>query len=422
MQEILSNILLGSLAVIFGLVMLLAPDGVYLILVNLLLVVLGVSSLWMIVRFFKRRSILDVVSSLFSFVIFVILFNHQNIPLHILQITFGIYCLLNGAALFIQMVINALNNSKGKFFLFIFSLFYWILGIYLICVDKNLSILIRAFGFYLMILGTRYVNDGFDCINPLTKYEWKRKIRITFPAFLCAFFPDWALTAINRYLEAEEPFEFEQKERNAKHDLSVFVHVGPVGFQKVGHICFAYKEIAYSYGNYDSDSFRLNQTLGDGVFFKVPVEYYIPNAMEAEQNTIFEYGIALNEEQRDVLEAQIQEIENNSYRWYSKIEREDGYDRFGTYKEDYPSRLHYKTGAKLYKFKQGKFKTYWALGDNCALFTDRILGCLGADILSIRGIISPGTYLEWLQNEYLKKNSPIITRTLYTLHTKKDFD
>lgn len=144
--------------------------------------------------------------------------------------------------------------------------------------------------------------------------------------------------------------------------------------------------------------------------------------MEVEQNTIFEYGIALNEEQREVLEAQVQEFENNSYRWYSKIEREDGYNRFDTYKEDYPSRLHYKTGAKLYKFKQGKFKTYWALGDNCALFTDRILGCLGADILSIRGIISPGTYLEWLQNEYLKKNSPIITRTLYTLHTKKDFE
>lgn len=39
MQEILSNILLGSFAVLFGFVMFLAPDGIYLILVNLLLVV-----------------------------------------------------------------------------------------------------------------------------------------------------------------------------------------------------------------------------------------------------------------------------------------------------------------------------------------------------------------------------------------------
>ena len=111
MQEILSNILLGSFAVLFGFVMFLAPDGIYLILVNLLLVVLACSALWMIVRFIKRRNILDVVSSLFSFVLFVILSNHQNIPLHVLQIIFGIYCLLNGAALLVQMVINALNNS-----------------------------------------------------------------------------------------------------------------------------------------------------------------------------------------------------------------------------------------------------------------------------------------------------------------------
>lgn len=70
---------------------------------------------------------------------------------------------------------------------------------------------------------------------------------------------------------------------------------------------------------------------------------------------------------------------------------------------DYPSRLHYRTGAKLYKVKSGKFHIYWALGDNCASFTDLVLGTLGADVLSIRGIISPGTYLDWLQKEYLKR-------------------
>ena len=79
----------------------------------------------------------------------------------------------------------------------------------------------------------------------------------------------------------------------------------------------------------------------------------------------------------------------------------------------YTSRLHYRTGAKLYKVKGGKFHIYWALGDTCASFTDLVLGTLGADVLSIRGIISPGTYLDWLQKEYLKKNSPIVFRRIY---------
>ena len=73
--------------------------------------------------------------------------------------------------------------------------------------------------------------------------------------------------------------------------------------------------------------------------------------------------------------------------------------------------------AKLYKVKSGKFHIYWALGDNCASFTDLVLGTLGADVLSIRGIISPGTYLDWLQKEYLKKNSPIVSRCIYTKET-----
>lgn len=64
------------------------------------------------------------------------------------------------------------------------------------------------------------------------------------------------------------------------------VHVGPNGIQKVGHITFSYKGIVYSYGNYDEESFRLNQTIGDGVFFTVPFEYYIPNMMSAENNSI----------------------------------------------------------------------------------------------------------------------------------------
>lgn len=114
-----------------------------------------------------------------------------------------------------------------------------------------------------------------------------------------------------------------------------------------------------------------------------------------------------------MIEKEIEKIRQNGYRWYTKIEKEDGYDRFSEYEMDYPSRLHYRTGAKLYKVKSGKFHIYWALGDNCASFTDLVLGTLGADVLSIRGIISPGTYLDWLQKEYLKKNSPIVFRRIY---------
>ena len=211
MQEILSNILLGSFAVLFGFVMFLAPDGIYLILVNLLLVVLGCSALWMIVRFIKRRK--HTGCCFFSFFVCIICDLIQSSKYSFTCFTDHIWYLLSfkWSALLVQMVINALNNSKGKFFLFLFSLFYWILGIYLIRVDEDLKILIRAFGFYLMILGGRYVSDGLACVNPLTKYEWKRKVRITFPAFLCAFFPDWALNASIAIWKQKSPMNLNRK-------------------------------------------------------------------------------------------------------------------------------------------------------------------------------------------------------------------
>ena len=138
--------------------------------------------------------------------------------------------------------------------------------------------------------------------------------------------------------------------------------------------------------------------------------------LPGERKKIVHYCIHLLTKQLPT-EKEIEKIRLNGYRWYTKIEKEDGYDHFSQYEMDYPSRLHYRTGAKLYKVKSGKFHIYWALGDNCASFTDLVLGTLGADVLSIRGIISPGTYLDWLQKEYLKKNSPIVSRCIYTKET-----
>ena len=236
------------------------------------------------------------------------------------------------------------------------------------------------------------------------------------PPALSAILPDWFLKQINSSMKKGEPVILREQKTSAVPQLQVMVHVGPKGFQKIGHISFAYKGVVYSYGNYDSDSFRLNGTIGDGVFFNVAVEDYIPNMMQVENNTIFEYGILLDKEQEEAVEKELHALRDNAYRWYTRIERADGYDQFARFEMDYPSRLHFRSGAKMYKFKSGKFRTYWALGDNCAAFTDVALGALGADVLNIRGIISPGTYLDFLQTEYLRPGSPVITRTIHTMN------
>ncbi len=413
------NFIIGVVLIIVGIFMIFLPNRIFsLILIASILFSLF-NGIYLFIRFVKKKDKMDFFFSFFSIFFTFFLMYFKFIPRWILRTTFGAYSILCGLACLIQSNINRINESKGYFFDFIYSILYLIFGFYLLLNPNfHTNLLMQAFGIYFLILGSRYITDGYEGVNPSIKYKWKRKIRITLPTFICAIVPDIALIRINRFLENGKPedlYSFDQME-NVR--LKVIVHVGRKGLQKVGHICFSFDDIVYSYGNYDSDSFRLNQTIGDGVMFTVPLEKYIPNMLDMENNSIFEYGIHTTSEQNEVIMDILKKLKNRSYRWYTKVEKEMAYDRFDTYEIDYPSRLHYRTGAKFYKIKTGKFHIYWALGDNCALFTDKILGTLGSDVLSMKGIISPGTYLDWLDKEYLKLNSPILFRNIYIKESK----
>lgn len=418
-KDVASNFIVGLCFIAAGLVMFFIPNRVFSLILNTSIILLLINGVYLLIRFLQHKKKSDLLFLILSILFALFLVDHETIPQWIIRVAFGLYCYISTLASLIQLVINYINDIPDKFYHFLMIVAYGILGFNLLFVDEfETDLLLRLFGIYFILLGSRYFNDANVGVNPLLKYEWKRKIRISLPTIICAFIPDWTLTSINRYLSSGKPFALEKKDYGDDQILKVMVHVGPNGIQKVGHITFSYKGIVYSYGNYDEESFRLNQTIGDGVFFTVPFEYYIPNMMSAENNSIFEYGIQIKKEQEALIEQELEAFKNNSYRWYCKIEREYGYDRFNEYKENYPSRLHYKTGAKFYKFKSGRFKTYWALGDNCALFTDRILGKLGCDVLSMRGIISPGTYLEYLQGEYIKKNSPVVSLKIHSIEAK----
>ena len=47
------------------------------------------------------------------------------------------------------------------------------------------------------------------------------------------------------------------------------------------------------------------------------------------------------------------------------------------------------------------------------MLADSIIGKSGSDLLKMSGIITPGTYYEYLNREFRKKNSMVISRTIY---------
>ena len=67
----------------------------------------------------------------------------------------------------------------------------------------------------------------------------------------------------------------------------------------------------------------------------------------------------------------------------------------------------------MYKFANGKFKTYFVFSTNCVLLADELLHCKELDLIPIGGIVTPGTYLEFLNTEYLRPGGMVVERTIY---------
>lgn len=388
------------------------PNLIFELILNAALLITFLNGLIKIWQAWKRKNWMDALYGVISLAFCASLFFYTFLPEWIIRVIFGIYCLVVSVSMMIQQVIYIYNDTKSPVYGWIFSMAYFLMGVTLLF-SKSITtdLLMKMFAVYFFELALRYMMDAYD----LTKrnYKWHRSIHISLPPALTALIPDFYISRFNEFLTRHHSMEDLPAKSDESPKLKAMVHIGADGVKKIGHFSFAYKGIVYSYGNYDSSSEKLFGLLGDGVYFNVPLDVYLDNIVRYEQNTIFEYGIHITPQQEKMLEEQLENLRNNSYRWYCRIEKEDGIHHFEDYEDDYPCRLHYRTGAKFYKLKKGQLKTYWVTGENCVLFADRILSIVGADILSIRGIVTPGSYFDYLQNEYQKENSPVISCTIH---------
>ena len=58
-------------------------------------------------------------------------------------------------------------------------------------------------------------------------------------------------------------------------------------------------------------------------------------------------------------------------------------------------------------------KIFFVLKNNCAQVAEQILKGNGKRIIKLNGIISPGTYYDYLNQAFLMKNSNVVTKKVY---------
>lgn len=419
-RDLVFNLLIAFALIVLGAVSIWAKTRLISVVMVALGIALMISGFVELIRFFipgihhHHGDYNGLFRSLLSIVASVILIWYQGVPQWLMVVLFGGYMLVYATACLMQWWLYRLDHVKGRLLLFFTALVLYVVGgIFLLSPSLTMDDMLILFGIYFILLGITYLRDSFESLSSKTKNKVKRKIRITLPAIVCAVIPAKTLNDINAYLKDNEDYEYDDHSQEETPDLEVYVHVTDNGFGLLGHMDIGFEGTLISYGNYDVESYKLNSVIGDGVFFLSPIASTIENYLSVEKNNLFVYGLKLNEQQKDEIRQTINHIVAKGYRWHTKIERENGFDHPQDYQEDYPSRLVYKTGAKFYKFRSGRFKTYFALGSNCVLLADSIIGRLGTDVLSMRGIITPGTYLDYLDKEYHKKDSMVVTRRFY---------
>ena len=128
--------------------------------------------------------------------------------------------------------------------------------------------------------------------------------------------------------------------------------------------------------------------------------------------TIIKFGLTLNNTQKSLIEERIEDLMKRTIPHFSDAEIAEIANSDEIY-DNYLSNLYLATKAKTYKFTKGKFKTYFVLTTNCVNVADYVLQMKNLDLLNIKGILTPGTYLEFLNNEYLSKSKIVTSRFVY---------
>lgn len=338
----------------------------------------------------------------------IMLIFYPSLPVRFVTFIFALYLTLMGIVKFISYLNYRKDKVKRRIFVLIGAMILVVDGIFLIFRNYiHIDIVLVVIGIYGILLGLSYIGDGIYTVIPEKKKDSiKRKIRIPLPMILSAFIPNSMRQMINNKLEVNSNRNIDVLK--GEIDMEVFVHVSPLGFGKMGHCDLYFEGEVLSYGNYDYSSVRFFESIGDGVLFSVKDKMkYIRFCIKEDKKTIFGYGLKLTEKQKNEVRQKIKSLKRNAIRWYPVSYSQPGY------KEDYASRLYAETKAEFYKFKSGKFKTYFVLGTNCVLLADQIIGSAGTDIIDLNGIIAPGTYQDYLEKELQRMNGFVVNKTIY---------
>ena len=394
-------------------------------LLNLLVILFFVAAIFQLMGFapLRKKKNFTSISRLFGFIVNMamasIIYLKPGIVASIFPMFFGIYALSSGIIRIMIYIQYKRNKVERRFFVVIEAIVLIAFGI--VIMNYPLASILpisNLIGVFFIFYGMSFIIDALlDGLSIETKDSFKRRIRINLPVFMVALIPHKILTKINKALETDRLNEEDLiiLKENRDFDLEVLIHVAKKGVAAFGHVDIWFEDKVMTYGTYDEDTYKLAGIISDGVLIEIyDKDKYIEFSQKHMGKTLFGFGLKLNESQKERVRKRVEDIHNNLYEWKprSEIDEELGV-KADPPRKDYASMVYDNLKCKFYKFIKGPFKTYFALNTNCVLLADTIVGQAGIDIVKIQGLISPGAYFEFFNREFSRKNSIVISRSIY---------
>lgn len=412
----------GFLFVLLGLILMVTGTWLPVTVIRLVLFLAWIATvLDLVLRIFKKSQSTDTLGvALVKLLVMGYLLGSNlatDVPIYILALVIGIYQIFHASINLVTYVLYRKNKIRPRFrFLLDGLVLVFLGGTSLLSSTGNSVFQLFVLEAYFCLYGLSNIRDGFLFEKEIGKNHLKRRVRMSLPIALAALIPARTLAKINKFMQEnsdeEEDIHLGIMKSGKTAELEIFVHTAETSlFSAIGHVDICYQGRVISYGNYDPSSETLFGMVGDGVLYFCDRDKYIDLCKRESKKTLFAYGIDLTPEMEKAVQKKLAELKQLTIPWEpsaDKIKMEDG-------KEDYiyAYKIKHETEGELYKFNKSKFKSYFVLSTNCVLLADTIVGQAGTDILSPKGFIAPGTYQAYLDREFEKPNSLVVSKHVY---------
>lgn len=412
----------GFLFVLLGLILMVTGTWLPVTVIRLVLFLAWIATVVdLLLRVFKKSQSTDTLGvALVKLLVLGYLLGSNlatDVPIYILALVIGIYQIFHASINLVTYLLYRKNKIRPRFrFLLDGLVLVFLGGTSLLSSTGNSVFQLFVLGAYFFLYGVSNIRDGFLFEEEIGKNHLKRRVRMSLPIVLAALIPARTLAKINKFMQENaderEDIHLGMVKSGKTAELEIFIHTAETSlFSAIGHVDICYQGRVISYGNYDPSSETLFGMVGDGVLYFCDRDKYIDLCKRESQKTLFGYGIDLTPEMEKAVQKKLAELKQLTIPWEpsaDKIMTGDG-------KEDYTYayKIRHETDGELYKFIKSKFKSYFVLSTNCVLLADTIVGQAGTDILSPKGFIAPGTYQAYLNREFEKPNSIVVSKHVY---------